>query len=299
MSKAKPFTGLIFGLIFGLAIAVLIQQAGIWPLDKLTVYLLPALVALLFIFLAKIGRKNVPWALAVALLLLVAPIAYGLTGIGEFDESGQLNGGCTVEAFTDLDTTTVTDTKRSDAFRVDPDGSLTWFATSPAPITDHEWEIWVVIGNFEYVVADGGSPNSDLDQDNFGDEPSVRAYVEDLGIRSGEQIRGVYEVGGFIQGSSGCDGFGFVVIEGGFLETLISKIALAVALLALIIFLWIILSGRDTETANSVDADRIASLASASGGVGTSIGGATTPQDSDDAVDPGDEDSYDPNVDGF
>ncbi len=291
MSKAKPFAGLIFGLIFGLAVAVLLQQAGIWPLDKLTVYLLPALMALLFIFLAKIGRQNVPWALTVALLLLVAPVAYGLTGIGEFGESGQLNGGCTVDAATDLDTTIVTDTSRSEPFRVDPDGGLTWFATSPAPITDHVWEIWVVIGSFEYVVADGGSPNTDLDEDNFGDEPSVRGYVEDLGVRSGDQIRGVYEVGGFIEGSSGCDGFGFVVIEGGFLETLISKLALAVAALALIIFLWMILSGRRAAVnGNGIDPDRISSLATASGGVGTTVAGASVlDDDGEDPRNPGDE----------
>ncbi|MDH3190922.1 MAG: hypothetical protein OEM39_09865 [Acidimicrobiia bacterium] len=282
MSKEKPFVGLIFGLIFGLAVAVLLQQAGVWPLDKLTVYLVPGLVALLFVFLARIGRKSVPSALTVVLVILIAPIAYGLTGIGEFDESGQLNGGCTVDAATDLDTTIVTDTKRSEAFRVDPDGGLTWFATSPVPITDHEWEIWVVIGNFEYVVADGGSANTDLDQDNFGDEPSVRGYVEDLGIRSGDQIRGVYEVGGFIEGSSGCDGFGFVVIEGGFLETLISKTALAVALLALIIFLWIILTGRETGLiAEPIDPDRIASLGGATGGV-AAAGLADAPGPSDD-----------------
>lgn len=293
MSKAKPFAGLIFGLVFGLAVAVLLQQAGIWPLDRLTVYLLPALMALLFIFLAQIGRKNVPWALTVALLLLVAPVAYGLTGIGEFGESGQLNGGCTVDAATDLDTTIVTDTSRSEPFRVDPDGGLTWFATSPAPITDHVWEIWVVIGNFEYVVADGGSPNADLDQDNFGDEPSVRGYVESLGVRSGEQIRGVYEVGGFIDGSSGCDGFGFVVIEGDFLETLISKIALALALLALIIFLWIIMSGRKPgPRANGIDPERISSLASASGGVGATATGAALPDD--DGEDPENQDDEKP-----
>lgn len=281
MSNAKPFTGLVFGLVFGLAAAVSLQQAGLWPLDKLTVFLLPALVALLFIFVATIGRRNVPWALTVALLLLVAPIAFGLTGIGEMGESGQLNGGCTVEAATDTDTTIVTDTTRSDPFRVDPDGGLTWSATSPAPITDHMWEIWVVIGNFEYVVADGAESNADLDQDNTGDEPSVRGYIEDLGVRAGEQIRGIYEVGGFIDGSSRCRGFGFVVIEGGFLQTLISKIAMAVAVLALVIFLGIILTGRKRPAEADLDPDRIARLASATGIVGSGTQGMAPDQDDD------------------
>jgi hypothetical protein len=110
-------------------------------------------------------------------------------------------------------------------------------ASSPGPITDHEWEIWVVIGGFEYVVADGAESNSDMNTTNDGDVPEVTGYVEDLGFRAGDQIRGVYEVGGFIDGEGGaCDGFGFVRIEGGFFGTIASWVALIVALIALAVF---------------------------------------------------------------
>lgn len=245
IARAKPVTALIFGLLVGLAIAVLLQQAGIWPLDKLTVFLLPATVALILIPIARIGRVPAPAALTVALILLVAPVAYGLTGIGEVGENGALNGGCTVEAVTDIDTTVVTDTSRSDPFQIVPDGPLSWMATSPGPITNHEWEIWVVVGSFEFVVESGGDENSDLTVMNDGDVPSVDIYVESLSGQSGEQIRGIYEVGGFIEGDGGsCDGFGFVEIEGGFLDTLASRIALAVAVLGLLIFLLIVFTGR-------------------------------------------------------
>lgn len=245
IARAKPITALIFGLIVGLAIAVLLQQSGIWPLDKLTVFLLPAVVALIFVPIARMGRVPSPTALTVALILLVAPVAYGLTGIGEISENGQLNGGCTVEAATDVDTTVVTDTSRSNPFLIVPDGPLSWLATSPGPITNHEWEIWVVVGGFEFVVESGGEENSDLTVTNEGEVPSVDIYIESLSGQSGEQIRGIYEVGGFIEGEGGsCDGFGFVEIEGGLLDTLASRVALAVGALALLIFLLIVFTGR-------------------------------------------------------
>lgn len=285
-AKEKPLTGLFFGLLVGLAIAVLLQQGGVWPLDKLTVFLLPALVALTFILIARVGRTTTPAALTVALILLIAPVAWGLTGIGEINENGVLNGGCTVEAASDLDTTIVTDTSRSDPFKVDPDGGLSWIASSPGPITDHQWDIYVNVGGFEFVVADGGDPNDDLDVDNLGNEPTVSGYVADLGFRSGEEIRGIYEVGGFIAGAGGaCDGFGFVEVTGGVLDTLISKIALAVLLLALTIFLIVLFTSRRNQIEADGVVDPDAGLASVGAGTGAAgVAAASAHDDGDDAV---------------
>jgi hypothetical protein len=172
-------------------------------------------------------------------------VAYGLTGIGEAGESGQLNGGCTVEVASDIDSTVVTDTSRADPFALEPDGGLFWIASSPGPITDHEWEIWVVIGEYEFVVADGGDANGDMTTTNDGDVPSLRGYVEDLGFRAAAQIQGVYEVGGFIDGEGGsCDGFGFVKIEGGFFGSIASWVALVLGLIALGIFFMVAFTER-------------------------------------------------------
>mgnify|MGYP007073179181 FL=1 len=285
MPRAKPLTSMFLGLIFGVALAVILQQAGVWPLDKLTVFLLPGIIALIFVLIQRIGRAASTTALVIALVLLIAPIAYGLTGLGELNESGELNGGCTVEAASDIDTTIVTDTSRSEPFDVEPDGGLTWFATSPGPILDHEWEIWVVIGGFEYVVADNGEerePNTDMDQDNIGDEPSLRGYVEDLGFRSGEQIQGVFEVGGFIDGDGGaCDGFGFVRVSGDFLGTIIYWIAFIIALLALIIYLILVFVGRNAADAEDVDYAK----AALAGTAVTGLPGAA--EDDEDAPRPG------------
>lgn len=234
---ARPVTAMFMGLIVGLSVAVILQQGGVWPLDKLTTFLLPGLLGLIFVVLSRIRRTASAVPLAIALILLIAPVAYGLTGIAEAGASGQLNGGCTVDALSDLDSTVVTDTSRSNPFDIDPDGGLSWLASSPGPITDHEWEIWVVIGGYEYVVADGGDANGDMTTSNDGDVASVRGYVEDLGFRAAAQIQGVYEVGGFIDGEGGsCDGFGFVKIEGGFFGSIASWVALVLGLIALGIF---------------------------------------------------------------
>jgi hypothetical protein len=242
------------------------------------------LLALIFILLSRLRRVATYTALAIALLLAIPPIAYGVTGIGEIGSSGELNGGCSVEAASDLDTTVVTDTSRANPFDIDPDGGLSWLASAPGPITDHEWEIWVVIGGFEYVVADGAESNSDLSTINEGDEPDVRAYVEDLGFRAGDQIRGVYEVGGFIDGEGGaCDGFGFVRIEGPFLGTIASWVALIVALIALAVFSLITFTERYRPVAGGDEIgdegrDKIVvTAASGAGTVDTDGGGDAKP----------------------
>ncbi|MBI4260933.1 MAG: hypothetical protein HY658_10245 [Actinobacteria bacterium] len=57
--RGHPWMGAISGLFFGLAVAVLIQQFGIWPLDNLSVFGLPAIglvIGLLVAAWGPIGR---------------------------------------------------------------------------------------------------------------------------------------------------------------------------------------------------------------------------------------------------
>jgi hypothetical protein len=148
-----------------------------------------------------------------------------------------VNGGCAVQADSSVDTTAVTDTSRQDPFRIDPEGSLSWVAASPAPITNHFWEIYVDIGGFPVVVAsnDEAEPNTDEDTENTGEVADISAYVAEVSNYSGLELDGVFEVGGSIEGDGGaCDGFGFVELTADPLTTLISQIAAAVGLLALI-----------------------------------------------------------------
>ena len=259
----------MLGVLLGLSIAVILQQAGVWPLDRLLVFGLAGLFGLIGILLAGWGRERVSaMSIILPLLLAVGMIAWGATGIADLDESGELNGGCTVEAQSDVDSTIITDTSRGDPFEVDPEGGLSWVATSPAPIMNHTWEIWVDFGGFHIVIADGGEPNTAGDQENQGDVPDVTAYVEEVTAVSGQQIRGVFEVGGEISGEGGeCDGFAFVTLTADPVSTLPSRIAAVLGLIALISL--IVLASRRTRVADVVP--EIEDQAAASGVAAASV----------------------------
>jgi len=239
--QARPWSGLFLGLLLGLAVAVLLQQAGVWPLDRLLLYGSAGVFALIGILMSGAGRERAgAFASVVPLVLAVALIGWGATGIAEVNETGQINGGCAVQAESSVDSTTVTDTSRQDPFQVDPEGSLSWSATSPAPITNHLWEIYVDIGGFPLVVAsnDEPEPNTDEDTENTGEVADISAYLAEVSDFTGFELDGVFEVGGGIEGEGGaCDGFGFVELTADPLTTLLSQIAAGVGLLALIALL--------------------------------------------------------------
>jgi hypothetical protein len=281
--QARPWAGFFLGLLLGLSVAVILQQAGIWPLDKLSLFGSAGVFSLLGIMLASAGRDRVG-ALSgiIPLVLAVALVAWGATGIAEINESGEINGGCTVEATSSVDSTVVTDTSRQDPFQVDPEGSLAWVAASPAPITNHFWEIYVDVGGFPIVIAsnDEAEPNIDEDTENSGDVPNLSEYVEQVSDFAGVELDGVFEVGGNIEGDGGgCDGFGFVELTADPFSTLISQIAAGVGLIALIGLLTLAFNRyRDAEVvpgpvvvADETDVDMVEE-------------GVTEPEDPTDAV---------------
>jgi hypothetical protein len=291
--QARPWSGFFLGLLLGLAIAVLLQQAGVWPLDRLLLFGSAGVFALIGILMGGAGRERAgAFSSIVPLVLAVALIGWGATGIAEINESGQINGGCAVQAESSVDSTTVTDTSRQDPFQVDPEGSLSWSATSPAPITDHLWEIYVDIGGFPLVVAsnDEPEPNTDGDTENAGDVADVSAYVAEVSDYTGLELDGVFEVGGSIEGEGGaCDGFGFVELTADPLTTLVSQIAAGVGLLALISLLVLAFSRTreaavlpeqvvdDDDVATEVDEADIpveADGTSTAAAAGTATGGA-------------------------
>jgi hypothetical protein len=53
--RGRPVLGVIGGLLLGLGGAVLIQQAGLWPLDALLLYGLPALGIVLGLVMAAVA----------------------------------------------------------------------------------------------------------------------------------------------------------------------------------------------------------------------------------------------------
>ncbi|MGH8915464.1 MAG: hypothetical protein ACRDZM_13225 [Acidimicrobiia bacterium] len=235
---ARPWSGFFLGLILGIAVAVVLQQAGIWPLDRLLLFGSAGLFGLAGILIGGAGREKVSaFSSILPLILAVALLAFGATGLTAVNENGELNGGCAVEATSDVDTTQVTDSSRRDPFDIDPEGSLSWVATSPGPIMDNVWEIYVDVGGFSVPVAgnDEPDPNTEGNQENSGEVTDVSSYVEEVTDFTGVELRGVFLVGGQIEGDGGaCDGFGFVRLTADPLGTLIAQIAAGVGVLALL-----------------------------------------------------------------
>ncbi|MCZ6739826.1 MAG: hypothetical protein O7C01_08690 [Actinobacteria bacterium] len=247
----KPLSGALWGIVLGLAVAIILQQQGVWPLDKITVFLLPGAIGLIGILITSVGRAGSTRALTVSLIITIPLAVYGATGFTTLNEVGQLNGGCEVQAQTSVpDTTFVTDTSKQDPFSIDPNGSLTWGATSPVAFMDYDWDLWVEIGGFQVPLDSGHEGNEGGSQVNGGNVPNVTQYADARGIDI-SQLRGVYKVGG--QAADTCAGFGFVELIADPLETLASKIALAVAILATIILLLVALTGRRRPVAVPVD----------------------------------------------
>lgn len=249
----RPLSGALLGLLLGLAISVMLQQTGVWPLDRMTVFLLPAVIGLLGILLTSAGREDSKATLVVALLITIPLAVWGALGLGDIGQTGELNGGCTVNAASDIDSTVITDTSRTDPFRIDPDGELDWVATSPTVFDDYEWRIYTEIGGFEYDLAsEDDQDNADGSQVNRGDVANVGDYAESRSVPL-DQIRGAIIVGG--TAADTCDGLAFVTLETSLFETLVSQIALAVAILALVALLLVAFLGRGADGGHGATAE--------------------------------------------
>lgn len=262
--KRRPLTGTLIGVLIGLAVAVLLARYGVWPPDQLTVFLLPALAGLLGMLIFSMGRVGSTTTMVISLIILVPMLVWGALGFGEMNQRGELNGGCTVMAVSDSDTTSVTDTSRADPFLIESTGGLAWSATSPEAFMDYEWRLHAVLGGITVPIESGAEANTAGDTENAGDVPNVGEYASERGIDL-DLYRGVYEVGGF---AATCDGFGFVEISGeGADPVAIGAIVLIVLLV--ILFLVLLFSGR-AET-------RVESSEIVGGGNDVDVSGALGP----------------------
>jgi len=247
--KAKPFTGAILGVVLGLAVAVILQQQGVWPLDRLTFFFLPAILGFLVLLLLTMGKEASVATFIIALIILVPMAVWGALGFGNLNEKGELNGGCTVDAVsTAPDTTTVTDTSKQDPFKIDPDGGLKWAATSPVVFNNYDWKIWVDVGGVPVTIESEKSQNNDGgSQINAGDVANITTYAKSKGIPM-DQLRGVFKVGGDAS-SMTCEGFAYVTLLADPFETLASQIALAVVIIILIFIIVLMILGRGGKAA--------------------------------------------------
>lgn len=244
----KPLTGALLGVLFGLGVAVVLQQQGVWPLDRITTFLVPAVTGFVGMLLLTVGREGPTFGYAVAILLLLPVAVWGALGITEANEFGELNGGCEVIASSSVpDGTSVIDSSRRGPFEIDPGGSLSWGAMSPQPFVDYDWEIWVDLGGLQVTLDADFEDNEDLTDVNGGDIENVGEYANSRGIPD-DQLRGIYKVGGF---ASSCDGFGFVKIISDPLETIAAKVAAGLTLISLIILVTLMFTGREAAAASA------------------------------------------------
>lgn len=235
----KPLTGAVLGVLIGVALAVILARQGFWPLDQITLFLLPAITGFIGLLLLSIGRPSPgTFTLVIALLILIPMLIWGALGLGAINQNGEVNGGCLVFAESAVDQTDVLDTSRGDPFVIDPDGGLAWEASSPEVFQNYDWEINVMLGGIPIPVDSGTEANDEGDQDNDGDVSDIRAYGDERGFDI-DTFVGVYQVGG---SAATCDGFGFVEILGtGGLDTisLISIILLITFLIILIVLMFV------------------------------------------------------------
>lgn len=242
-------------MLVGLAVAVILARLGVWPADQITVFLLPSLIGLLGVLISSMGRGGSTPTTVIPLIILIPMLVWGALGFGKIDQRGELNGDCTVEADSDVDSTTVTDTSRSDPFRIETDGRLAWSAISPEVFTDYEWQLHVVVGGIAVPIDSGTEANTAGDSENSGDVPDIGAYASLQGIDL-DLYRGLYQVEGF---AATCDGLGFVEISADGLDP-VAIGALVLAVLLVILLLILLFSGKETwvrsvETAVQADVD--------------------------------------------
>lgn len=239
VAKARPFSGGLLGIVIGLCGAVLLQQHGIWPLDLASVLLTGAVGGLIGVGLTRIGREAATAATAVMLTLLIGAGVWGAINLFS-NQSGVLNGGCQVSAQSSVDNTVVTDTSRNDPFRIDPDGGLSWDASSPVVFRNFTWEVWVELGGVQIVIESEFEDNASESMGNSGSVDNVGDEIDSYGLPA-SQMRGSFKVGG---SAASCNGFAYVYLVSKPFETITSWVAAGLGLLTLIILLLVAFTGR-------------------------------------------------------
>ena len=245
----KALSGTIVGILIGVTVAGLLSRHGAWPIDQITAFLLPAITGLVGLLLLTMGREGTYTTTIISLIVLVPMLVWGALGIADVNENGELNGGCSVTATSDLDSTIVTDTSRGDPFEIAESGNLAWTATAPEVFQGYEWRIDVVLGGFALPMASGTEPNDAGDLENGNDVTDIGAYAAERGINLG-LYAGVHEVRG---SAAGCDGFGFVRVVSDGLDV-VAVIGWGVLALLLVIMGILLFSGRRGERTASDEA---------------------------------------------
>ena len=174
--------------------------------------------------------------------VVVVAVVGGLVALAANVAMAQsLQGGCTVTANSDLDSTVMTDATRSNPFDVAAEGAISWNATSSEAIMDNNWVINIDIGGFAVPVAKGGDPNTagTLTSIDSKSIPDLVQRAKDQGTAGADLLlglRGIYRVFGEITGSNtSCSGDAYVNVKGNPLMELPGQVAAGLAVLGFIL----------------------------------------------------------------
>ncbi|UCG40021.1 MAG: hypothetical protein JSV07_05965 [Acidimicrobiia bacterium] len=250
-TPGKPLTGVILGAVAGIFVVIVIQQAGAWPLDRMLTFGVMGVMAAIGFVLTK-GMRGPTVVKIISITIIIVFVGLAGVGVAEAGESGYIDGGCTAKAVSDIDSIeSPAETSKSDPFDVDPQGMLSWTATSPNPILNHSWQIVVDVAGFGYVPARGGDPNDGESQLEVGERDLSEDAEAIEGILGTSNIGGIYEVSGYIDGDGGlCTGLGFVRIgDGGWFE---GPIALGATAISVVVVVIIVMVGRGIAPLPSV-----------------------------------------------
>ena len=175
--------------------------------------------------------------------ILAAGIATAVLALAGPALGQHIDGGCTVTATASPNGDimgTPAEATRSNPFEIDPDGTISYIATSLGAIMDHTWRIRVDIAGFKITVASGGDPNEGGTVESIG-TVDVRREIEEIKQENPSlpEIRGIYLVSGDIRGDGGtCTGSAYVRVLGSPLDSIVGQVAAVIGLIALAGFIF-------------------------------------------------------------
>jgi len=189
--RGRPILGAIGGAIWGAGAAVLIQQFGLWPLDRDLAFGAPVGAALVSALWGRLGGRRVVTGAAMMIVALGPAIPIALQ-----------SATCDVQLTTTSDSQSLANTAPASPFVVDPAVDQAVTVEIPADSGGTTGEVWVEFAGISLLQWPGtvnGALSESIDLANNGRIDFTR-------------LPGVYHIGGTIDGV--CSGEGYVRITG-------------------------------------------------------------------------------------
>lgn len=246
MSEARvlPLLGALLGVLLGLVTMALLTVLGIIAPDRLPLFALVGLGAIL-------GAALLTQRIALAKKRLVSMIVVGalfvgvsLTGIPEVVRGGSMTAGCTVTGTSSLETTPVTPAQTSaiDGFSVTPTDTVEWTTQTAVPVTAASGTVSLLVGGIGIPLRDIEFAEAP-DATTWSGQSAVEDQLAAMKDATGFDITGIYHVQAHLdidQGECAGDAYLHVAPDNAFAAPLLTILwamlgVLVIALLVLLI----------------------------------------------------------------